>query len=250
MFEVIYHYREEVAKGEYKDEVKQRTVKIGKNFEEIDLDILAGKIMAQLARRNILIVDVEIYEFVKKKLSYREAADGFLIKNRKFRFDDGAAVDSEPAEQIQQSDAEDQLAALLAANPSLMEKVRPRAPAPQKNIAPRPIQPTTLAGQRPKRHEVFDPILPKIAEAQQKGLKFTQGKTYPIFSEESMEGTGIVIYTTVDDSGKEVRVTSEYFELPTRRELKFENEVKEVSPAAEIDLWGNTTVEQDMPDIR
>jgi len=248
MFEVIYHYREEISKGEYSEETKERTVKIGKNFEEVPLEVLGGKIMAQLARRNILIVDVEIYEYVKKKLSYREAADGILIKNRKFRFDDGAAVESEPAEQ--QSDAETQLAELLAANPSLMEKVRPKPQAPVQT--PRPMQPATLAGRRPIRHEIFDPMLPMLAKAQQQGLRFTQGKTYPIFSEDTrIEGSGMISYTTVDDTGREVQVSNEYFSMPVRG-VNVPNQVKEANDSAEeIDLWNNTTqVEQKMPELR
>ena len=61
-YEVVFSYKEATGNpGEYSDEVKKKTAKIGKTTEEISLDALAGKVMSQLARRNILIVDVEIY---------------------------------------------------------------------------------------------------------------------------------------------------------------------------------------------
>ena len=88
-YELTYHFREEVSKGEYSEEVKTKTIKIGTPEDDMPLDAAAGKIMSMLARRNILLEDVTIYEFTKKHLSFKMADDGILIKNKKFKFDDG-----------------------------------------------------------------------------------------------------------------------------------------------------------------
>jgi len=48
--------------------------------------------MAQFARRNILVQDVKIFEYVRKEVAFKEEEDGIRIKNKRFRFDDGAAV--------------------------------------------------------------------------------------------------------------------------------------------------------------
>ena len=94
MFEIKYFYKESAEPGFYKDEILTKTLKVGRFGEDISLEILAGKIMAQLARRNILIVDIEIYEYAKKKIKYKETDSGIIIKNKKFSFDSGAVVES------------------------------------------------------------------------------------------------------------------------------------------------------------
>ena len=92
-FEITLKFHEEISKGEYnKDELKTKTTKVGGPLEDVPIEVLAGKVIAQLARRNILVVDVEIHEITKKKISFKETADGILIKNKKFRFDDGALI--------------------------------------------------------------------------------------------------------------------------------------------------------------
>src|SRR5690606_33375022 len=92
-FEITLKFHEEISKGEYnKDELKTKTTKVGGPLEDVPIEVLAGKVIAQLARRNILVVDVEIYEITKKKISFKETSDGILIKNKKFRFDDGALI--------------------------------------------------------------------------------------------------------------------------------------------------------------
>lgn len=90
MYEITFHYYEEIRRGEYnRDESKSRTIKVGTPEEDTPLETAASKIISQMARRNILVHDVEIYEFTKKKLSFKETPDGISIKNKKFKFDDG-----------------------------------------------------------------------------------------------------------------------------------------------------------------
>jgi hypothetical protein len=254
-YEVVYHYREKLEEGDYSEEVKTKTTKVGSAYEEVPLEACAAKVMAQLARRNILITDVEIYEFTKKKISFKEADDGILIKNRKFRFDDGPVacvgeegIDKEETFTLESLESNPQV---LAAITQALQKSHPQVAQ-----AFQPHQANSNHSKhhkRPKRSEVFDPELLTLHKAQQAGLKFTQGKAYPIYEEETI-GTPPVtktLYTTKDDSGKEIQVSAEYFTMPSTGKLSFEDQMVGDGPAEGIDLWGNTNaVQTEMPSLR
>lgn len=228
-YEIVFRYKEATDRpGVYKDEVLERTQKVGKVTEDIGLEVIAGKIMSQLARRNILIVDVEIHEYAKKKISYRETSDGIVIKNKKFSFDSGSVVMTDDFE----------------------EDFKP-VPSPSKELADRSCPIVQRNQQRRAiRHEIFEPEPLALHKARQRGLRFTVGKKYPIYSESSM-GTAIV-YKTTDDAGKEVDVSSEYFVAIGAGLMQQDDGPKYVgaeNQKEEINLWGNTE-HVDMPDIR
>lgn len=243
-YELVYHYHEEISKGEYnKAEIKTKTAKVGTPLDDVPLEAVAGKIIAQLARRNILVVDVEIYEYTKKKISYKESSDGILIKGKKFSFDDGPVVvsrDFNPETEIAENteSVEEQLASLLA-DPRIKNVLNP----PPKPV----VKQETL--DRPIRHEIYDPMIPALAQdAKQRGMKFTVGKKYPVFAEKKgpnmMAG---LIYTVIDDEGKRRDVSERFFNTPTKGvdiDLpKLDN------PNKEVDLWANIQKEA-MPELR
>lgn len=237
-YEVVFSYKEAGEKaGEYSDEVKKRTCRIGKTTEEVPLEGLAGRIMSQLARRNILIVDVEIYEYAKKKVSYRESSDGIVIKNKKFGFASGGVVE---VEGFGESEEEEQ-------------EFKP-IPSPSKELADKscPIVAKNLASPKRRilRHEVYEPEPLAEFKAKQKGLRFTVGRKYPIYSENSMGTT--VVYKTKDDTGRDVDVSSEYFMAIGSGLVEQDDGPRYVGAEdrkEEINLWGNTE-SVDMPDIR
>ena len=86
-YEVKYHYHDKTESGYDTDDVKIFTKRVGKSFEDASLGAVASAIIRQLARRDIWVVNVEIVEFVKKEISFRESKGGIVIKNRKFNFD-------------------------------------------------------------------------------------------------------------------------------------------------------------------
>lgn len=233
-YEIIFHYKESVSPGVYGEEVKTRNCKIGRVTEDVGLDVLSAKIMSQLARRNVLITDVEIYEFAKKKLSYRETSDGIVIKNKKFSFDSGKVVTTDGFE----GDEED-------------EEFKP-IPSPSKELADKscPIAQARTQARRAIRQEIFEPEPLALHKAQQKGLKFTVGKKYPIYSESSMGTT--VVYKTTDDRGRDVDVSAEYF-MAVGAGLMQQDDgptyVGAENQKDEINLWGNYE-SSEMPDIR
>lgn len=231
-YEIFYHYKEASDKpGTYGEEVKTKSVKVGKVTDDIGLEIVAGKVMSQLARRNILIVDVEIYEYAKKKLGYKETSDGIVIKGKKFSFDSGAVVTTDEFE------CDDEFKPIPSPSRELADKSCPAKS--MQNLARRAI-----------RQEMYDPDPIGQQKVKQKGLKFTIGRKYPVYSEESLGST--LVYNTTDDSGKDVKVSAEYF-VAVGAGLSQEDEGPKYVGAEhqkeEINLWGNYE-RTEMPDIR
>lgn len=222
-FEVIYHYKEladENVPGVYKEEIKTKTSKIGKSNDEVSFEVLASKILSQLARRNILIINFEIFEFVKKKINFKETDDGIVIKNKKYKFDGkiNSFIDLNEIEDENDDQDQDQEIDVSPCSLKQSKKLKP------KNSV--------------LRYEYFDPEIMSLHKAKQKGLKFTQGKKYPICSEENMGST--IIYCTIDDSDKEVKVSSEYFSAAPVA----------ASSNKDIDLWSRYNIDSEVPDIR
>lgn len=245
-YEIKYYYKESADEaGTYKEEIISKTTKVGKFEEEISLDVLAGKIMAQLARRNILIVDIEIFEFTKKKISYKETESGILIKNKKFSFDSGVIIESASEED------EEDLEKILQ-NENLILKLKSiLSPGSEnkKNIAPR--NKNQSSSRKVLRRETYDPEIVNKHKIEQRGLRFTVGKQYPIYSEKNV-GVGVINYLTTDDTGREVEVISDCFVAPSVG-LSFQDSEPQYFGAeggSEINLWNNVQVENNVPDIR
>ena len=86
------------------------------------------------------------------------------------------------------------------------------------------------------------------AKVENKGYKFTVGRKYPIYKESSI-GMGILNYTTKDDSGREVEITSECFVVPPVG-LSFGTQYVQSNGQSDIDLWKNVSLETGVPEIR
>lgn len=270
-YEIIYHYRKKISKDEYSDEIETNKVIVGELGDNVKLEIVAGRVMAMLAHRKILVEDVEIYEFTKKKLSFKFADEGILISNRKFKFVEGppalevvtATVDSAP----DAPNTIEQLSELLLQNPKLLEQLKGSAGVPV--IEAKPAKPTIeTVKAKPKvripiKWEVYDPIDEQMhMDLRSKGKVFTVEKSYPVL-EEKVAGQGI-LYATVDDTGKEVWVSDKYFNLPFKDSApdagdffredtappptsKFRNRKKK---SDEVSLQWGELYEGDLPEIR
>lgn len=245
-FEITYFYKEAgEMPGSYGEDVLSKTTKIGKFEEDVSLDFLAGKIISQLARRNILIVDIEIFEYTKKKISYKETPSGIFIKNKKFSFDSGALIKQE------EDNTDDELNEILQ-NEKLLEKIKKHLNVQSNNKNQTPKSSSDLncsvGSKRAIRQEVYDPEITTKFKIEQKGYKFTVGKKYSIFSEKSLGGN--IIYQTKDDTGREVEVTAECFIVPPVG-LSFDEEPQYYGEnSQDVDLWKNVRTEENMPEIR
>ena len=242
-YEINFKYHPEgEERGKYDEsKIESKTIKVGSPYEEVPLEIAAGKIISQLARRNILVVDVEVYEYTKKKLTYKEAPDGIIIKHKKFSFDDGAVMDvSDVGEQdlglttrSQSSPQQDALSLLMAAlsnNPQVAAILQG-----SQNPKPVGVKPPAIPGLgKPIRHEVFDPEPFLLGESKKRGLAFTPKKQYPIYKERASPNFQAgMLYTTIDDNGNRQVVSDKHFVPPPNLDKTFleihNNEVPNLS---------------------
>ena len=283
-YEVTYHYRTQTEDGEWSEETKQKTAKIGSPYDEVPIDALAGKIIAQLARRNILLEDVEIFEFTKKQLKFRQDDEGIFIGRRKFTYDDGPALGdqgvvesrgdeassiAEPTNgtpQAQGGNTAEQLLAALLNNPQLLQALQNGGGMPQPgvngqhqvsggvNSAVRQRPPR----EKPIRYEIYNPTIPGMdAEAKKRGFAFTLGQKYPIFSEAPASTSNVLAgmnYTTIDDNGVKRAINDKHFTPdvgPLQNGFEPEPFAPAQRPSADKRLdWGSGVVEDQMPQLR
>lgn len=205
-FEINYNYYDKLENSfDYNREEPQTFRKIyGKAMEEYPVEKLAQAIMLQMARRDIFIFDVEIFEFQKKKISFRQNKGDLIIKNKKF------TSKGQFLEDIQDDECPDGTCH-LPATATCGTPPPPHAPAvniapllqnQNVNIAPRPA---ALADRIIKRMQflpgrVISPI-----------GAFTVEKYYPVYRESlAKNGIGMMIEVT-DDKGRRVTVSDEHF---------------------------------------
>ena len=239
-FEVIYSFHERLEEGGYnKEETKTFKKKVGDPFEEVPLEKLAGAIMAQLSRRDVWIEGVEVYEYSKKQVTFRETKGGIIIKNKKFLVDSDAG--SLVVQDIQEAPAAPQSTG-----------IQPQA-QPQMSGANGIFHPHNGNQLRPIKWMVFAPELPLMGEVKQRQLRFTMDKKYPVFKE-SPHPTGIgMALTTMDDTGREQLISDKYF-IPAEINLVLDREIGFSETPRQREggklLWGSTVDEPNMPKLR
>lgn len=242
-FEVKLIYHERTEDGFDKSQTKETVKRIGSAYEDVPAEKLAGAIMSQLVRRDIWVVDVEVYEYAKKQIAFKESKGGVVIKGKKYAFDGAAVVATdEPEQEPQQQQQASHSQPLAVRNTVQAYPVGPDAP-PQANI--------NLADQmyfknrKPLRNEIYNPDQMVAALARQRRLPFTLGKSYPIY-EERLVGTE-VSYITINDLGQKAVLNHRHFVVPQKLARGFEGE----SVTSDISLdYGNTYENAAMPDIR
>ena len=202
-FEITYKFYEKAEKGYNVEEEKDFKAKVGEPFDEITLEQLAGSIMAQFARRDIMVFDAEVYELAKKQISFKEADGGIILKNKKYRFDRGtqlhceSVVEDLPSSEVEQSQA-------------IIPYVEAKPPAP---VVGRKT-PRKLSGLAPMRYEVYNPERYLVDEARVRGLRFTIGARYPIYQERQLGDTAAhgFSYVTADDKGDRQVLHASHFQ--------------------------------------
>lgn len=242
-FEVHYSFHERLEEGGYHtDEKKTMKKRVGDPFEEVCLDKCAGAILAQLARRDIWVTDVEVFELSKKKITFREAKGAVVLKNKKYQMDGAtAAIVGEIIE------------------------AAPQAPAQMTLVAdPRQqVVPSVATGGHPHNQGVLKPIKwvmfqpsysndDAAVRAKLKLLRFTVEKKYPVFAEQLQSNQVGMAYRTLDDNGREQLVSDEYF-VPADSQLLMDRELGfSVSPdkrdGGTLSYGGNR--DDNMPKLR
>ena len=106
-FEITFSFHEKLEEGGYDLGTKKTFTKvIGTQDTDVPLEEAANTILHQRARRDVLITDVEIFEFVRKPVTFKESKGGIVLKNRKFDLSSGTVSASQAEETPQQSDGE------------------------------------------------------------------------------------------------------------------------------------------------
>lgn len=202
-YELTYFYHEKKPEGGYNtEERKELKKKVGNGFDDIPLEQVAGAIIKQLARRDIWVVDVEVSEYTKKPVSFKESTDGLgiVLKNKKFSLDHSATL---VAQDIS-VDLVPEQAAPTSSTALVKKQVKGNAGL---NLVEPPVNPNRIM-----YWAQFEPH-PFTQEARTKGLKFTVGKKYPVHrAKENENGVGQIFYVT-DDVKKMVQVDEKYFQV-------------------------------------
>lgn len=191
------------------DQEKSYKKIVGTPDEEVPLEKVVSVIARQLARRDIFVRDVTVYEYTKKKVKFREVKNGLVLKDRKFLFDemaDGFAGSS--------ADPGDYLPAPAApVHPHEALLRRPQAIARQAPTPGLPDGPPPGTPLHPLRMEIFDPSPVQLSRLPRQ-YKFTPGRRYPIYREFSTgltKETRMTQYVVKDDLGLEVTLTADHF---------------------------------------
>lgn len=241
-YECHFKYHERID-GEYnKEEIKILKKKIGDPFEEVSMQKLAASVMAQLARRDIWIVDVEIYELTKKQITFKETKGGVVIKNRKFLFDgqeeDIASIIVEATHQENQMNVTGEAA---------RQFIRQTENQHPHNTVQPAVDPAT---RRPIGQLVFAPEPQQIPEIKQKNLKFTVDNKYSVYERKSSPLGDVLL--VIDDTGRQQTISDKFFvpvpQLFADNELGF-SENQQQRDGGKL-YWGSANADSNMPDIR
>lgn len=203
-FEVNYNYYDKLENSfDYNREEPQTFRKIyGKAVEEYPIEKLAQSIMLQMARRDIFIFDVEIFEFQKKKISFRQNKGDLVIKNKKFT-SKGQFLEDVEDDECPDGTCHLPVVASCATPPSQPAvNIAPPIQHQNVNIAPRPAN---LADRILKRMQFLPGRVTAPIGA------FSVEKYYPVYRESlAKNGIGMMIEVT-DDRGRRVIVSDEHF---------------------------------------
>jgi hypothetical protein len=244
-FEVIYSYHERDDDGNYnRDEEKQLRRTIGEAYEDIPLSKLASSIMAQMARRDIWVTGVEVFEFAKKSVNFRETNGGIILKNKKYLLD-SANVEAREVDISQPQPPG------LQPHQMIQHQQQPQQQQPEYSGE----QPHNqgLQSRRPIKYMTFAPELHLLSEVKTKGMRFTEDKKYPVY-QILPHPTGVgEVYKMIDDGGREQLVSDKYFvpgevNLFGDKQLGF-SETPEQRDGGQL-YWGGASSNDDVPVIR
>lgn len=215
-YEVNYQFYNKIENSFDYDRENPQTLKktYGKWNDDFALDKLAASIMQQMARRDIFVFDLEIYEFQKKKISFKQNKSDLIIKNKKFtnKGDVSDVFDQETEDTTQ----------LDKCHPPEYDTCNVNVPRP----SPPPTALINLADQRNFGKNIAQPqserVIKKVSFMPSKMSRpvgnFTIEKIYPVYRETfASNGVGLML-ETVDDLGRRVKVPDEHF-VPAQQTL-------------------------------
>lgn len=218
-YQILFNHHKRKESGYDMENVHKFSKKVGKDDEDTPLEQVISLIQKQFARRDILVTDVEVFEFVKKKVKFKEVKGGFIIKDKKFMMDQihDVPVVSESGDEggppppwaggLQPHE----IAARQAMMPQF-QNAPPQQLALPLNMRPQFNESGIPTAMHPQRFEVFDPDPMQQAKLGNK-YKLTPGKKYGIYREwgEGIPPMNVTKYLIKDDRGMEITISAEYF---------------------------------------
>lgn len=215
-FEVKYIYHPRKEEGGYNTDLKEsKVVKVGKPFDNTDIESVAAAIMGQLARRDVWVVDVEICEYTKSDVSFKECKDGkgIMLKNRKFSFNEAANLVSE--------DVVEEIAPVpLGTNVHPHELLRKKNQIedlysnPNRSVVVKSNNMDVPINKNKVIYKViFDPAIQLVNQAKRLPGKFTIEREYPVHHilQHPTGNLEMQRIATTDDTGKVVIVEDKFF---------------------------------------
>ena len=225
---VKYHPKKSEGIGYDAEKVEEQVKKVGKPFDDTGLEKLAGAVMAQLARRDVMVVDLEIDELVRKPVSFKEASDGrgIILKNKKFSLDKtaslvaddlieteiGVPVEIDPESIPAGMQPHELIAMQRQSQPdaldALYNKPDARLPVRKANAASRPkVNPNRVV-----YHAYFEPGI-YVGQAKERRLKFTEGNKYPVHAVRENPNGGALgnMLSITDDTGRIIELEEVFF---------------------------------------
>lgn len=256
----VYHEKNEDGKPDMENS-STFTKSVGKRNEEVPLEKVGAIILGQMARRDVYISNVHIFEYVKREVSFKETKAGIVIKNKKFNFDQLSGelkveneepqlppqlppssqrkivLDLPEEEPISPNDFMPDLSQFkpslpmpVPEHPGLMPKMPQFNPNILAQAQAKLQQQQSPVNNGPIRHEVFRPSRDDFPILQKNGFRLTMGKPYPVFREFTKHPMEPVYYSVIDDSGNRTELSSTYFEPMRRGLVGMENGDPQVVP--------------------
>lgn len=214
-YEVKYIYHPRKEEGGYDTNNKEeKFVKVGKPFDDTPLESVAAAIMAQLARRDIWVVDVQVQELVKKDIVYKECKDGkgIMLKGKKYSFNEAAQMVSEEA--VEETGTSPEIPphnAIALSHQS--QDVDELYQNPNKQIAIKKSLTPPINQNRVLYKVIFDPSIQLIPEVKRLRLKLTQDNQYPVHHviQHPTGKLDLQKIAITDDTGRVITVDEKFF---------------------------------------
>lgn len=203
--------------------IKTFTKYVGRRNSEVTLEQVAAVILGQMASRDKYIKDVQVFEFAKREVTFKETRNGVVIKGRKFAFDQlhGELICTEEPkvdQEVSQYTDLSQFKPSISSHPGVNPAMPQFNPVLAQSVAQKIQQKMQRDPNVPMRHEVFRPNREDFPHLQRQGFHLTMNRPYPIYNEVIKNEMEPIYYTVQDDVGQRVSLSSLYFE-PMRRGL-------------------------------
>jgi hypothetical protein len=242
LFEILYKYYPSDGNGAFdRENPGEMRKKVGKIGDDIPLSKVASAIFMQRARRDVFIYDMEIFEYKKTQVTFKESKGGFSIKGKRFKLG-GEDIDLT-------GNCEDE------ASQDVAPDAIPPHSAPQHNVPQNGVQRHQQPTKKPRRaikRVTVDPDMVVNGKLKLSGLKFTPDREYEVYEEIKVSEFAYK-YALVDDLGMDRVVSGDFF-VNSRafyeKDSRLDGFETNGNGIAEPKLMYGSEINDDIPDIR